>query len=156
MCKSSASGFHHRTRRTRFGGRSTAMMRCIEDMKSDMQFLECVQASSLVFITTNVGQYADVTLSEEGIVECAVVISTRNGSSDSKYAAQESLCILHGTRRDDHPMRGSFMIVAIIFDKLVSLRRVQRPSLSCESTCRDRVLPTYVGYLGTCLDRSEH
>jgi hypothetical protein len=50
------------------------MMRCIEDMKSDMQFLECVQASSLVFITTNVGQYADVILSEEGIVECAVVI----------------------------------------------------------------------------------
>ncbi|KAG2750469.1 hypothetical protein P692DRAFT_20831977, partial [Suillus brevipes Sb2] len=88
-------------------------------MKSDVQFLECVQASSLVSITTNVGQYADVILSEEaGCHPCMNVIlgtseisrkgpvqhiertSTRNGSSDSKYAAQEPLCILHGTRRD--------------------------------------------------------
>jgi hypothetical protein len=50
------------------------MMRCIEEMKSDVRFLQCVQASSLAFITTNVGQYADVNLSEEGIAECAVVI----------------------------------------------------------------------------------
>lgn len=50
------------------------MMRCIEEMKTDVQILECVQASALVSITTNVRQYADVMLSEEGIVECAVVI----------------------------------------------------------------------------------